>query len=397
MYWVFIGVSSAFIIPIAFILVLAICRKVNEKETEQNIEISFLKNQLMQINRDIKNGITSDSDQFNKLSISRNILKIYEKQHDEQNLISAPTIVTKWVSVLVIATCLGGTHLTYLLTTDNYFKNQNFNQKKDELIKFYPKSQSQAVIEKIVEQQKKELETKSFNSETNSLETLVEELKTVLTQRPDDLVGHKLLVKNSARLGDFISARKAQKNVLEILKEKANSSDFSEYGELCVIAASGYVSAEAANAFKKAISLDSKNIQGNFYTGLLLLQENDSLHALKTWKHLLELKPSFSQYIPMIALEMERLSSKIKFEFAKTQKLSSDQLDIKRVFLQSLETLEQYLEKNDGGLKIWTLLIRSYTNLDFEEKARTNIAKVKSQFFLSDNQLQELKSSVREQ
>tara|TARA_A100001011_G_C14272127_1_gene827445 strand:+ start:65 stop:1258 length:1194 start_codon:yes stop_codon:yes gene_type:complete len=394
MYWVFIGVSIAFILPITLFLVLAICRKVNEKEAEQNIEISFLKDQLMQINRDINNGITSDSDQFNKLSISRNILKIYKNEQKEQNLISAPTRVTKWVSVLVIAICLGGTHLTYLLTTDNYFKHQIFSQKADELINFKPNRPSQEVIEEFVEQQKNELENNAVNLESNSLETLVQELKTVLTQRQDDLVGHKLLVKHSTRLGDFISARKAQKKVLAILNDKANSSDFSEYGELCVIAASGYVSPEAANALMKSISLDTKNIQGNFYIGLLLLQENDSLQALKTWTHLLELKPSSSQYIPMLALEMKRLSSKFKLEFAETQQLSSNQLNIKTVFLQTLETLQRYLEKNGGKLEIWTMLISSYANLDFKEKTRTNIERVKSQFFLSDSQLQELKNNV---
>ena len=122
----------------------------------------------------------------------------------------------------------------------------------------------------------------------------------------------------------------------------------------------------------KSISLDTKNIQGNFYIGLLLLQENDSLQALKTWTHLLELKPSSSQYIPMLALEMKRLSSKFKLEFAETQQLSSNQLNIKTVFLQTLETLQRYLEKNGGKLEIWTMLISSYANLDFKENLKEN-------------------------
>ena len=83
MYIVFIGVSSALILLITFILVSTIRQKVTTKDDEQNIEIALLKNQLSQINKDINNGITSESDQFNTLSISRKILKIYEKQHCE--------------------------------------------------------------------------------------------------------------------------------------------------------------------------------------------------------------------------------------------------------------------------------------------------------------------------
>jgi cytochrome c-type biogenesis protein CcmH len=75
--------------------------------------------------------------------------------------------------------------------------------------------------------------------ENNTLIRLVEELKNVLKQRPNDLAGHILLVKNSARLKDFITARIAQEKVLILLGERANSFSYSNYAESASVCAAG--------------------------------------------------------------------------------------------------------------------------------------------------------------
>ena len=49
MYWTFVGVSSAFILPAIFFLLSAINKKATKIKSEHDEEIAFLKNQLSQI------------------------------------------------------------------------------------------------------------------------------------------------------------------------------------------------------------------------------------------------------------------------------------------------------------------------------------------------------------
>ena len=224
---------------------------------------------------------------------------------------------------------------------------------------------------------------------SDSLKKLVNDLKKFLASHPAELRGQKLLVKNSARLGDFVTARKAQRKVLELLNSDAKSSDYSNYAELCVLAASGYVSPAAADAIDKAIALDAQNNQANFYLSLFFLQENKTSYALKNWIKLIKNDPS-SKWISMLAEQSNQLSSNLSIELVNNKTTPNYLIKLKAVFMEVLKVLEQHLDNHGGTAKDWTALIKSYRNLKAEDKVEILIRKVKSLFLLSDNQIKEL-------
>ena len=55
---------------------------------------------------------------------------------------------------------------------------------------------------------------------------LVEDLRTALKLRPNDLTGLELLAKSESRLGNYANAYAVQKNILNLKKENATSDEW---------------------------------------------------------------------------------------------------------------------------------------------------------------------------
>jgi cytochrome c-type biogenesis protein CcmH len=233
------------------------------------------------------------------------------------------------------------------------------------------------------------------NGENNTLIRLVEELKKVLKQRPNDLPGHILLVKNSARLKDFITARIAQEKVLILLGERANSFSYSNYAELCIKAASGYLSLEAAMAIKKALSIDPDNPQAKFYSSLQFLQENKSSNTFRIWIELLDKEPIDSRWVTLVVAQIATISSSFNLEKEMVKKPNLELSNSLSPLLKLLDSLELRLNRKSGSIKDWIVLIEGYQQINIESKVNQNIEKVKSLFSLTESQIIRLESYKR--
>ena len=223
----------------------------------------------------------------------------------------------------------------------------------------------------------------------------MKELKNVLKQRPDDLKGHILLVKNSARLQDFITARIAQKTVLNLLGKKADSFSYSNYAELCVRAAAGYFSLEAKKAIENAMNRNPDNPQAKFYLSLQFLQESKNSSTFKIWMELLEKEPRNSKWITMIVAQMATISSFFDLEKNIVKKSTSELSSSLLPLLELLNSLELRLNEKNGTLEDWTVLIKGYQLLNIESKANRNIEKVKLLFSLNQNQIMQFETYQR--
>ena len=394
MYWTFVGLSCLFILPSTFLVVRTMFREESSQERDNSLEINFLKSQLLQINSDIANGIAGRDEKLKQISISRKIVSLQNNVTDKEKLMNSPTKITVWVSIFIFITCFVGTHLIYLLTNNDFFTSQDVVTLGGKGIALEQRNLSQEKIEKTINKERTVSRSDLTSLQYDNLEKLVNELKVVLSNRPNDLRGQKLLVKNSARLGDFITSRKAQKKVLNLLKEKANSTDYAQYAELCVIAASGYVSSEAATAIDKAILLDPNNSAANFYLSLLLLQQNKRINALKIWVQLLKTEPSSSKWIMMLIPQIKHISSDLKIELTTSDGSDPTHLSPRLIFLQVVETMEKRLNQYNGPIEHWISLVQIYQNLMLPQKAKIIIEKIKSQFLLSNSQIEELKNNL---
>ena len=137
---------------------------------------------------------------------------------------------------------------------------------------------------------------------------LVEQLRGVLAERPDDLQGHRLLARSLGGLGRWSEARAAQGEVVRILGPAATGQDLAEWAELMVLATNGYVSPEAEQALGRALSLDPGNPLARYYSGLTVLQGGRPDLAYRLWTGLLAEGPADAPWIATIEGQIDEVA-----------------------------------------------------------------------------------------
>ncbi|GFE52067.1 c-type cytochrome biogenesis protein CcmI [Roseobacter cerasinus] len=137
---------------------------------------------------------------------------------------------------------------------------------------------------------------------------LVEQLRATVAQRPDDLQGHILLAQNEANLGNFRAAAEAQAQIIRIKGAAVTAQDHTDYADMLVVAAGGYVSPEAEAALQRALSLEPENGTARYYMGLMMAQTGRPDTAFRAWDALLRAGPEDAPWIPPILAQIEDMA-----------------------------------------------------------------------------------------
>src|SRR6056297_1820475 len=137
---------------------------------------------------------------------------------------------------------------------------------------------------------------------------LIAQLRTALTERPDDLEGHVLLARNEAQLGDFAAAHRVQARVIELLGDDVGPGDRAMRLDLMVRAAGGYVSPEAEAVIDRILAQDPANGLARYYAGLLEAQVGRPDRAFRMWRALLERSQPDAPWVPPIRGQIEDLA-----------------------------------------------------------------------------------------
>ena len=141
-----------------------------------------------------------------------------------------------------------------------------------------------------------------------SYATLMEQLRTALAQRPDDLQGHQLLARNEAAVGRFAEAHRAQARVVALKGEEATAEDFADLADLMGLAAGGFVSPEAEAVLRETLERDPANGTARYYSGLLAAQTGRPDIAFRVWRALLDGSPADAPWVPPIRAQIVSLS-----------------------------------------------------------------------------------------
>lgn len=137
---------------------------------------------------------------------------------------------------------------------------------------------------------------------------LVQRLRDTVARRPDDLQGHLLLVQNEANLGNFRAAARAQSQVIRIKGDTVRAEDFTDYADMLVLAAGGYVSPEAETALREALSREQTNGTARYYLGLMMAQTGRPDTAFRLWDQLLREGPEDAPWIEPILAQIGDMS-----------------------------------------------------------------------------------------
>lgn len=143
---------------------------------------------------------------------------------------------------------------------------------------------------------------------TDEFRTLMEQLRATVANRPADLQGNALLAENEARIGNFTAAAAAQERVLRIKGDTTEAQDITDYGELLVLAAGGYVSPEAEVAFRAALARDETEERARYYLGLMMVQTGRPDIGFRLWDALLRRGPEDAAWIAPILSQIEEVA-----------------------------------------------------------------------------------------
>ncbi len=117
---------------------------------------------------------------------------------------------------------------------------------------------------------------------------LVDRLRAAVAQEPGDLQGNQLLALHESRLGNFVAAHRAMRKVLDAKGDSATGDDYTQYADLLIMAANGYVSPEAEAALARALRDNPEDPVARYYTGLMFAQTGRPDRTFPIWRDLLE-------------------------------------------------------------------------------------------------------------
>ncbi len=214
----------------------------------------------------------------------------------------------------------------------------------------------------------------------------VEQLRTIIEQRPEDTRGLGLLAANEAMLGNFRAARNAQGRLLDLLGEEATGRNWIDYAEMLIFAARGYISPEAEDALVRGLALEPRDGTGRYFAGQMYAQQGRPDLALPIWVNLLRESRPEAPWVEAIEAQIAEVAFVAGVEldpamlegaprgpgpadFAAMEGLSADEQ------AEMIETMVAGLADrlaNEGGTpQDWAQLITAYGVL-----GRTNAAQI---------------------
>ncbi len=134
---------------------------------------------------------------------------------------------------------------------------------------------------------------------------LMEKLRQTVAERPDDLQGLRLLVRNEAALGNVAAAYAAQQQTIRVKGPEATAGDHALLADLMIAAAGGYVSTEAEAALRMALQVDPEDPTSRYYLGAYLMQVDRPDAAFRIWERLLRESPADAPWVTPIRNQIE--------------------------------------------------------------------------------------------
>ncbi len=301
MFWI---VSGAMAGLVALLLVLAILRR-GGADGSAAFDVQVYRDQLKEVERDLARGVISDSEAEQiRIEVSRRLLEA-DRAAAEGGAApdGAPRTLSAVMAGLVALAVAGGGLALYARVGAPGYLDLPLAARLEmaEEARLNRPSQAQAEADAAGEAMPRPEADAAYLD-------LVEQLRTAVADRPDDLQGHMLLARHEAALGRFDAAHRAQARVLAIKGDAATAADYSDYADLLVLAAGGFVSPEAEAAVGEALARDPANGTARYYSGLLAAQTGRADVAFRIWRALLEASPPDAPWVPPIRVQILPLS-----------------------------------------------------------------------------------------
>jgi cytochrome c-type biogenesis protein CcmH len=155
----------------------------------------------------------------------------------------------------------------------------------------------------------------------------------------------------------------------------------ADLGEALVAAANGTVTAEAKAAFDRSFRLDGANVSARFYIGLAAEQDGRNDEAARIWRKLLADSPPGAPWRPLVQTALARVEPGTASIVRKPDPNDSAPAvanaapeQREKMIRTMVDRLAARLRQDSSDVDGWIQLVRSYVVLKESENARAAIA-----------------------
>ena len=278
MFWLVVG------LVLATVIVVAVRPLVSGKESfgkPSSHDLGVFKDQLASVDADVARGVlTEDQAGPTRLEISRRILAADRRSREESEPGPAGRTANR-IAVALLVVFLGvGSLGLYGLVGSPGLPDLPLSERIRTMNASRP---GQLDAERTVRVPAIE--------PAGQEEELVRQLRDVVSSRPDDATGLRLLARHEARTGRLLEARQVQARVIDVLGAEAGAEDFNDLAVYMIGAAGGYISPEAEAVLSRALERDPENRRTRHLLAIALLQAGRKAQAIRTWQQLLSEAP----------------------------------------------------------------------------------------------------------
>jgi cytochrome c-type biogenesis protein CcmH len=241
---------------------------------------------------------------------------------------------------------------------------------------------------------------RGLSPEQSQIMELVARVEGHLEQNPDDGRGWEVIGPVYMRLGRYDDAVKARRNVLRLLGPNAGRE--ADLGEAITGAQNGIVTAEAKEAFDRAVALDPSDIRARYFLGLAAEQDGRPKDAAEVWRALLvEASPgadwagfvreSLARVDPAAAASQPGPSPD---DVAAASEMSPEQ---RNTMVRSMVSrLAERLKQDGTDVEGWLRLLRAYMVLGDKEQARAAADDARRALASDPNKLRRVDELIKE-
>jgi cytochrome c-type biogenesis protein CcmH len=206
-----------------------------------------------------------------------------------------------------------------------------------------------------------------------SIANLVGQVEEHLVRNPGDGAGWELIAPVYMRLGRFSDAVEARRKALAL--NGASAVREADLGEALAAAANGVVTAEAKQAFDRALAQDGHEAKARYFLGLAAEQDGNSEQAASTWRALLADAPADAPWAAFVRESLARVSGAPVAEagpsagdVAAAANMSDEE---RREMVRGMVArLADRLRDNGADVEGWLRLVRAYAVLGDRDKAK---------------------------
>lgn len=242
-------------------------------------DVAVYRDQLEEIERDRNAGLIDETESdAARIEVSRRLLKAAEAQSNGQNALSPADSRSGRRAALAAAVLV-----VPLLSAALYYRLGSPNDAQ-------PKPTAVA---------------QSGQPDAKSIADMIAKIENHLQRDPNDAKSWQVLAPVYQRLERYDDAVNAWRNIIRLSGE--NAENLESLGESMVAAADGVVTAEAGDAFDRALALDKEAIAARYYKGLAAVQDGRNDDARRIWTELLASAPADASWAGSVRGSLARL------------------------------------------------------------------------------------------